>query len=218
VEEEPGYANGLARSHPRGPEVADLAPATMKDVGTFSNPERPPTSDEGEQLARQHQRERLLVLRDGARKPDTPDSDHAVLDAERVPGPLCPDCVPTPQARQIGEFGCVGNVGGIARAELAEEPPELRRIDEALAAVVLVQQRDARPARELSGPHRKGEHATQRAQLSVDRGGRDVILRAPHVRKDRDAVCRDVQRLVEAERRPERLDVALGVPERALRI
>src|SRR5262245_9132404 len=51
VEEEPRHADGIASGHPRGPEVADLAPGAVKYVGTLSDPERPSPRDEVEVTA-----------------------------------------------------------------------------------------------------------------------------------------------------------------------
>ena len=137
MEEESGQPDGLARRDPGGPEVADRAPVAMKHVGAFGDPERPPPRHEREEVPREHERQRLLVLRDGAWKTHAPAGDGAVLDAEREPGPLRAECVPATQTREISELGGVGDLGRFACAEFLEEPGEFWGIDEALTHVVL---------------------------------------------------------------------------------
>jgi hypothetical protein len=120
---------------------------------------------------------------------------------QREPRPQGAERIAAPQTRQVGELRRIGHVGCLARAKLREEPREFRRINEALAHVVLAQQRDGRPARELPGPDGEGEHAPERRQLAVHRSGRGVVLRAPRVCIRRDAVRRDVQRPIKSEGR-----------------
>src|SRR5262249_18283628 len=121
-------------------------------------------------------RQRLLVLRHGTRQAYTATGDRAVLDAQGEPGPQRPERVAAPETREIGELRRVGHVGGLSRTELCEEPRELRRIDEALAHVVLVEQRDGRSARALPGPH--GWDARHRQALLDDGEDRRRVRRA----------------------------------------
>src|SRR5262249_27607183 len=133
VEEEAGQPDGLARGRPGGPEVADRAPVAMKDMRAFGDPEAPSARPEAQEVPREHERERLLVLRDGARKAHAAAKDGPVFDAQREPGPQGAERIAAPQTRQVGELRRIGHVGCLARAKLREEPREFRRINEALA-------------------------------------------------------------------------------------
>jgi len=81
----------------------------------FGDPEPPSARHELEELPREDKRQRLLILRDRARKAHAAANDGAVLDAQGEPGPQGAERVAAPQTRQLGELRRIGHVGGLAR-------------------------------------------------------------------------------------------------------
>src|SRR5262249_50792358 len=169
VEEKPRQSDRLARPIPPGVEAPEVATVAMEYVGRLGHAERPPARDEREQLTRQGEHERPLVLRDGTGELDAAPNHLAVLDLQAEPGPHCPERVPPSETRQIGKLSRVRDGRLIQLAEFPEEPREFWRVNEPFAGVVLGEERDGWPARQLSRAYGEREHAGQRRQLAGDR-------------------------------------------------
>jgi hypothetical protein len=199
VEEHSRQPHGVARRIPRGGETAERASRAVENEGALGHALRPAAGHEREQGARERERQRLLVLRHGAGEAHAAAHHRArPVELELEPRPDGAERVAAPEIREVGELGRIGHGRRVQLAELAEEPRELRWIDEALAHVVLRQQRHHRHGGQQLLAHRDAERAAECRELAVDgRGGR--AARDPRVSVAIDPCRGDGERQIPGE-------------------
>src|SRR5262249_57150091 len=104
VEEEPGQPRRLCTPRSRWPGSRELRARCGETRRGIRGRGAPTDAPRARGVAHEHERQRLLILRDGAWQAHTPTGDCAVLDAEREPGPLRTEHVAAPETPPLGKF------------------------------------------------------------------------------------------------------------------